>query len=178
MTTQFDELSKSLAAGMSRRKAARSFLAGLGGAAFAAFTGKQALAGTGAACDAWCATQAAQFQQLCLTASANCPDGMCASLLPAATAASKVSLMGVGRYKDLSPVPIANPLPGPTPISINSSPISINSTPISGINSSPIGPIGGTPISINSSPIGKLPTVPQYCVVVAASIGAPVPIGI
>jgi hypothetical protein len=154
MTNQFDELSKSLAAGMSRRKAARSFLAGLGGAAFAAFTGKTAIAATSASCDAWCAAQAAQFQQLCLSASANCPDGMCASLLPAASGAAKAAYMGGGaRYAGLTPIPI--------PIGINGTPVPIvNGTPV--INGTPV--VNGTP-----TPIGKIPVpqVPQYCVVVS-----------
>ncbi len=137
MTTQFDELSKSLATGMSRRKAARTFLAGLGGAAFAAFTGKTAFADTSSTCYNFCNSQAYQFMQMCLTASASCPEGMCASLLPAApvitstttttmngTSINGRNIVKVPQYCVVmalsgisSPLPITAPVPVPAPVS-------------------------------------------------------------
>jgi hypothetical protein len=143
MTTQFDELSKSLAAGMSRRKAARSFLAGLGGVAFAAFTGKSAFADNSAACSTWCSSQAAKFLDMCLTASASCPEGMCASILPTAPVVAPVQINGVQMN--------GSGLGGPTGgLTLGLTGVTLN----------------GGAVTLNGSTLTRTAPVPQYCVIV------------
>jgi len=78
MSKQINELSKNLAGGMSRRKAFGRFLAGIGGAFL---LGKRASAEGNNICVQYCRYQGLTGREFgkCVSASAQCPPGQCAS---------------------------------------------------------------------------------------------------
>jgi hypothetical protein len=84
LSKQFDELSKDLANGVSRRSAFRRFFVGIGAAAGFFFTRKSAQADTGNFCVEYCQSlyerEPVAFG-LCLAYSLFCPKGECATLL-------------------------------------------------------------------------------------------------
>jgi len=81
----FEELSKDLASGVSRRQALRRFAAGIGAAIAALLTGRSAEAQRGgkAACVEFCRAQGLTGREFgeCMAESARCPDGYCAMLI-------------------------------------------------------------------------------------------------
>lgn len=80
MSKLIDELSKNLASGMSRRRAFGRCFAGIGMAAGALLTGKQAFATGNNTCVAFCKAQELPGRDFgaCVAASAQCPHGQCA----------------------------------------------------------------------------------------------------
>jgi hypothetical protein len=85
MKEMVDRLSRDLASGISRRKALWMFIAGSG--VVGAFAGQKASAESLPSkilCAESCARQAEAFMQLCIEASAGCPNGYCAefTMLP------------------------------------------------------------------------------------------------
>jgi hypothetical protein len=177
MTTQFDELSKKLASSMSRRAAARTFFAGLGGAAFATIAGKTAFADTSQTCDDWCKAQASAFLTMCQTASASCPEGMCASILPtAAVIAAASTTVAASTTSAASAGAVVSSSTATTASSGALTGALISGTLVSGSRASSPSPVtsapsmNGTLINVNgSSVVIGVPaaTVPQYCVIVS-----------
>jgi hypothetical protein len=84
LSKQFDELSKDLANGVSRRSAFRRFFVGISTAAGVFLSGKSARADTGNFCVDYCQSlyekEPFAFAQ-CLVYSLFCPKGECATLL-------------------------------------------------------------------------------------------------
>lgn len=80
MKQPFDELSKHLANGVSRREALRRFFVAVGATIAGLFTGRPALAGGNAVCVAFCRSQGLSGREFgkCVSASAHCPPGQCA----------------------------------------------------------------------------------------------------